>query len=160
MAWNHVRRATFQIYFTPSSHLIQTLGHKKNGCSLEFFHGRMVGNFQPRVDTDLIINCFSITSRTLCLSPDGKLAATFARSQYFEVRELKTKAIKTMQVPIISTKSKPAGHHRDRMQLAVKKQPVTFAHGGFAIVGASNESRVHVWDVKRGDRLISLDHGG
>ena len=46
------------------------------------------------------------------------------------------------------------------MQLAIKNQPVCFAHGGFAVAGASNESQVHLWDAERGDRLLSLDHGG
>ena len=52
----------------------------------------------------------------------------------------------------------PAGHRRDRMQLAIKNQPVCFAHGGFAVAGASNESQVHLWDAERGNRLLSLDH--
>jgi hypothetical protein len=38
---------------------------------------------------------------------------------------------------------------------------VCFAHEGFAVVGAAAaESKVHVWDSERGDRLLSLDHGG
>jgi hypothetical protein len=37
---------------------------------------------------------------------------------------------------------------------------VCFAHEGFAVAGAAGESKVHVWDMERGDRLLSLDHGG
>lgn len=59
-------------------------------------------------------------------------------------------------MPIVPTS--PAGHHS--MQLAVKKPPICFAHGGLALAGASNDSKVHVWDAERGDRLFSLDHGG
>jgi hypothetical protein len=94
-------------------------------------------------------------SHRLSLSPDGRSAATFALSQYFEVRELKTGAVQRMQVPM-----SPAGHHRDRMQLAIKNHPICFAHGGYAVVGASNGRQVHVWDKERGDQLLSLDHGG
>ena len=57
-----------------------------------------------------------------------------------------------MQVPIVP--KSPA-------QLEpVNSQPVCFAHGGFALAGASNESRVHVWDATDGELLLSLDHGG
>ncbi len=62
-----------------------------------------------------------------------------------------------MQVPIVPTS--PAGQHG--LQLGpTKDQPVCFAHGGFAVAGASNETQVHVWDAERGDQLLSLDHGG
>ena len=38
---------------------------------------------------------------------------------------------------------------------------VCFAHEGFAVAGlATGESKVHVWNAGRGDRLLSLDHGG
>ena len=37
---------------------------------------------------------------------------------------------------------------------------VCFDHEGFAVAGAAGESKVHVWDMERGDRLLSLDHGG
>jgi len=96
----------------------------------------------------------------LSISPDGRFAATFALSKYFEVRELKTGTVQRMQVPIVPSRS-PAGATGDhRMQLGpIKNQPVCFAHEGFAVAGASNESQVHVWDAKYGNQLLSLDHG-
>jgi hypothetical protein len=41
-----------------------------------------------------------------------------------------------------------------------KRQPVCFAHEGFAVAGAVSEKSVYVWDTERGDQLLSLDHGG
>ena len=38
---------------------------------------------------------------------------------------------------------------------------VCFAHEGLAVAGAAaGESKVHMWDAERGDRFLSLDHGG
>ena len=42
----------------------------------------------------------------------------------------------------------------------IKDKPVCFAHEGFAVAGAAGRNKVHVWDVGRGDELLSLDHGG
>jgi hypothetical protein len=40
------------------------------------------------------------------------------------------------------------------------RQPVCFAHEGFAVAGAARERSVYIWDAERGDQLLSLDHGG
>jgi len=69
-------------------------------------------------------------------------------SKNFEVRELKSGAVQTMQwhAPIAQRHS-PQTH------------PVCFAHEGFAVAGAASDTKVHVWDAERGDLLLSLDHG-
>ena len=41
-----------------------------------------------------------------------------------------------------------------------KTASVCFAHDGFAVAGAAGEKSVYVWDVERGEQLLSLDHGG
>jgi len=83
------------------------------------------------------------------LSPDSKFAATFGLSKGFEARELKSGAVQSLlwQAPI--TKSGLG-----------QNQPVSFAHEGFAVAGAAGDSQVYVWDGERGDRLLSLNHGG
>ena len=39
-------------------------------------------------------------------------------------------------------------------------QYACFAHDGFAVAGTASNSRVLLWDAKRGDQLLCLDHGG
>ena len=43
---------------------------------------------------------------------------------------------------------------------AQNKQSVCFVHEGFAVAGTASENKVFVWDAERGDKLLSLDHGG
>ena len=110
-------------------------------------------------------------SGTLSLSPDCKFAATFGLSKYFEVHELKSGVTQNMQwKPSINPR--PTSRHIGNMKVAIqttqlegqhklaKSQPVCFAHEGFAVAGAAREKFVYVWDVERGDQLLSLDHGG
>lgn len=90
-------------------------------------------------------------STTLSMSPDGRFAATFGFSKFFEVRELKSRTVQSL--------------HWQGLVIRPKKHAeaplVCFAHEGFAVAGAAGgESKVHVWDAGRGDRLLSLDHGG
>lgn len=50
---------------------------------------------------------------------------------------------------------------RPKKLVETQSPSVCFAHEGFAVAGAAGgESKVHVWDVERGDQLLSLDHGG
>jgi hypothetical protein len=49
------------------------------------------------------------------------------------------------------------------VQIKLPKMPfqrVCFAHEGFAVAGAGGDSTVRVWDAKRGDQLLCLEHGG
>jgi hypothetical protein len=97
--------------------------------------------------------------------------ASFGPSKYFEVRELKSGAVQSMQwKPSIVPALEPPHNVGDmktgasrtlevREKLA-KRQPLCFVHEGFAVAGAASERSVYVWDAERGDELLSLDHGG
>ncbi|KAH9008485.1 hypothetical protein EDB83DRAFT_2531766 [Lactarius deliciosus] len=83
---------------------------------------------------------------TLSLSPNSRFAATFGLSNFFEVRDLKSGTVQSLQPPTARPKLS-------------KNQPVCFAHEGFAVVGAVSNTEVYVWDTERGDQLLSLNHG-
>ncbi|KAH9024441.1 WD40-repeat-containing domain protein [Lactarius deliciosus] len=83
---------------------------------------------------------------TLSLSPNGRFAATFGLSNFFEVRDLKSGTVQSLQPP--TTRPKLS-----------KNQSVCFAHEGFAVVGAVSNTEVYVWDTEHGDQLLSLNHG-
>jgi hypothetical protein len=86
-------------------------------------------------------------------------------SKAFEVRGLSSGTVQRLrwQGPII-----PAPETRQIGKLKIvgtqikpiKDKPVCFAHDGFAVAGAANGNKVHVWDAERGDEMLSLDHGG
>ncbi|KAF8493085.1 WD40-repeat-containing domain protein [Russula emetica] len=101
---------------------------------------------------------------TLSLSSDGKFATTFGLSKAFEVQELRSGTVQRLQWqgPIIPA---PEPRHVGKLKLIetqvklIKDKPVCFAHEGFAVASAAGGNKVHVWDAKRGDELLSLDHG-
>jgi hypothetical protein len=86
-------------------------------------------------------------------------------SKNFEVRELKSGPVQTMQwhAPIAQRHSPQVGRTNALSQTQpniIKTHPVCFAHEGFAVAGAASDTKVHVWDAEWGDLLLSLDHGG
>ncbi|SRR6266702_2266639 len=114
-----------------------------------------------------------IDSVTLSLSPDGMLAATVGRTNNFEIRDLKSGAVQSLQWQV-RTKPAVAPHSvrdlktgsvtaHEEVQMKLPKMPfqrVCFAHEGFAVAGAGGDNKVHVWDAERGDQLMCLEHGG
>jgi hypothetical protein len=110
----------------------------------------------------IVVNYVLIANRsgTLSLSPNGKFAATFGLSNYFEVRELKSGIVQSMQwrPSKAGAKLRATGVPLEA-QLAMN-QPVCFAHQGFAVAGTAGGACVYVWDAERGDQLLSLNHGG
>ncbi|KAI0285547.1 WD40-repeat-containing domain protein [Russula brevipes] len=104
---------------------------------------------------------------TLSLSPDGMFAVTYGMSKNFEVRELKSGAVQSMQwhAPVAQRHSvrspqvDPTKALSQTQPYLIKNHPVCFAHEGFAVAGAASDTKVYVWDAERGDLLLSLDHG-
>ncbi|KAH8978556.1 WD40-repeat-containing domain protein [Lactarius akahatsu] len=107
---------------------------------------------------------------TLSLSPDGRLAATVDKTNNFEIRDLKSGAVQSLQV-----RTKPAvkphgirdlktgdttsqGEGQIRLS-RLPSQRVSFAHEGFAVAGVGGDNKVFVWDAERGDQLLCLEHG-
>ena len=88
----------------------------------------------------------------------------------FEVQELKSGVAQTMQwqASVVPRPAPHPDHVRNRKAGAMRalsleaqnKQSVCFAHEGFAVAGTASENNVYVWDAERGDKLLSLDHGG
>ncbi|KAI9464151.1 WD40-repeat-containing domain protein [Lactarius psammicola] len=109
---------------------------------------------------------------TLSLSPDGRLAATAGRARNFEIRDLESGAVQSLQWQV-RTKPAMAPHSvrdlkmgtvttQEEVQMKFPKmsfQRVCFAHEGFAVAGAGGDNKVHVWDAERGDQLMCLEHG-
>ncbi|KAH9064445.1 hypothetical protein EDB87DRAFT_1680710 [Lactarius vividus] len=107
---------------------------------------------------------------TLSLSPDGRLAATVDRTNNFEIRDLKSGAVQSLEV-----RTRPAVKPHDIRDLKtgatttqgegqirlsrVPSQRVSFAHEGFAVTGAGGDNKAYVWDAERGDQLLCLEHG-
>ena len=91
---------------------------------------------------------FSNCSGSLSLSLDGRFAATFGLSNFFEVHDLKSGTVQNLQwkAPTVQPK-------------LTKNRPVCFAHEGFAVAGAASDMKVLVWDTEHGDQLLSLNHG-
>ena len=130
------------------SRLGQMLGCDKDVHSLAIAHGGMV--IEIHSCTDFCFNVIHRHSGTFTISLDGRLAATFGPASYFEVRDLKLGTIRSMvQAASFEAQHKPT-----------KNRPICFAHEGFAVAGAANDHKVHVWDAEHGDELQSLDHGG
>lgn len=102
----------------------------------------------------------------LSLSPNGTLVATYGMSKNFEVRELKSGAVQSMQwhAPVAHISEDSERHTTKALSKTqpnlIKNHPVCFAHEGLAVAGAASDTKVHVWDAERGDLLLSLDHGG
>ncbi|KAH8976923.1 WD40-repeat-containing domain protein [Lactarius hatsudake] len=109
-------------------------------------------------------------SATLSLSPDGRLAATVDKTNNFEIRDLKSGAVQSLQVrtkPAV----KPYGIRdlktgatttQGEGQIGLPRLPsqrVSFAHEGFAVTGVGSDNKVFVWDAERGDQLLCLEHG-
>ncbi|KAH8981442.1 WD40-repeat-containing domain protein [Lactarius hatsudake] len=109
-------------------------------------------------------------SATLSLSPDGRLAATVDKTNNFEIRDLKSGAVQSLQVrtkPAV----KPHGIRdlktgatttQGEGQIGLPRLPsqhVSFAHEGFAVTGVGGDNKVFVWDAERGDQLLCLEHG-
>jgi hypothetical protein len=108
-------------------------------------------------------------SSTLSISPDGRFAATCGKFINFEVRALKSGAVRSMQCQVPSFSSHRVGNSKtstmrvtpmDVQHMCTEKQSVCFAHEGFAVAGSANESKVYIWDAECGDQLLTLDHGG
>ena len=74
--------------------------------------------------------------------------ATSGQSNAFEIRDLKSGTVQSLQWQATTMQPK-----------LVKNQPLCFAHGGFAVAGAAGDTKVYVWDNERGDQLLSLNHG-
>ncbi|KAH9051234.1 hypothetical protein EDB87DRAFT_1695587 [Lactarius vividus] len=107
---------------------------------------------------------------TLSLSPDGRLAATVDRTNNFEIRDLKSGVVQSLEV-----RTRPAVKPHDIRDLKtgatttqgegqirlsrVPSQRVSFAHEGFAVTGAGGDNKAYVWDAERGDQLLCLEHG-
>ena len=105
----------------------------------------------------------------LSLSPDGRFAVTCGKFTNFEVRELKSGAIRSMQCRAPSFPPHHMGNLKtssmgvtplDTQHIHIEKQSVCFAHEGFAVAGSINRNKVYVWDAECGDELLTLDHGG
>ena len=79
------------------------------------------------------------------LSPDHRLLAISNHCTGFDIYDLNS------DEPVMS------------MTHAIRKQigpPVSFVHGGHALLGGSSTGRVNLWDVESGRRLHSLVHCG
>jgi len=87
----------------------------------------------------------------------------------FEVRELKSGSVRSMQCQVPSFSPHRVGNSKtsamrvtpmDAQHMHTENQAVFFAHEGFAVAGSANENKVYVWDAECGDQLLTLDHGG
>ncbi|KAH9064931.1 hypothetical protein EDB87DRAFT_1574671 [Lactarius vividus] len=86
-------------------------------------------------------------SATLSLSPDRRLTATVDRTNNFEIQDLKSGAVQSLEVCY--------NHARGWPNTIVKG---TFS-ACFAVTGTGGDNKAYVWDAKRGDQLLCLKHG-
>ena len=128
------------------------LGCDEDDSYLAIGHGGMVSIKDFFISVQHYSSCLNCSS-TLSLSPDGKFAATCGKFINFEVQELKSGAVCSMQcqVPLFpphcisnSKTSTMQVAPLDAQHMCIVNWCVCFAHKGFAVVGSANENKVYV----------------
>ena len=128
------------------------LGCDEDDSYLAIGHGGKVSMKDFFISVRHYSSCLNCSSM-LSLSPDGKFAATCGKFINFEVRELKSGAVHSMQcqVPLFpphcisnSKTSTMQVAPLDAQHMCIVNWCVCFAHKGFAVVGSANENKVYV----------------